>query len=51
MEIFSTTKPTAVDMEDCDGLFDQIERGQGVYVVVYANDEPAHIFFAGYSYD
>jgi len=51
MEFFGTTRPTATDVEDSDELFDQIERGQGVYVVVYENDEPSQIFFAGYSYD
>src|SRR5262249_41630771 len=51
MQFFATTKPTADDVEDCDDLFDQIERGQGVYVVVYDNDKPAQILFAGYSYD
>jgi hypothetical protein len=51
MEFFGTTQPTAEDVEDCDELFDEIERGQGAYVVVYENDEPSQIFFAGYSYD
>ncbi|HWU25788.1 MAG TPA: hypothetical protein VN154_05240 [Rhizomicrobium sp.] len=51
MEFFGTTKPTAEDVEGSDDLFDQIERGQGVYVVVYENDEPSQIYFAGYSYD
>ena len=51
MEFFGTIKPTADDVEDCEDLFDQIERGQGIYVIVYKNDEPAQIFFAGYSYD
>ncbi len=51
MEFFGTTKPTAEDVEDCDDLFEQIERGQGVYVVIYDNDQPSQIFFAGYSYD
>lgn len=50
-EFFGTTKPSAADVEHCDELFDQIERGQGVYVVVYENDAPSQIFFAGYSYD
>jgi len=48
---FGTTKPTAEDVKDCDELFDEIERGQGVYVVVYQDDEASQIFFAGYSYD
>jgi hypothetical protein len=51
VEFFGTTKPTAEDLEDCDELFEEIERGQGVYVVVYEDDEPSQIFFAGYSYD
>ena len=51
MEFFGTTKPTAEDLEDCDVLFEQLERGQGRYVVVYDNDRPAQVFFAGYSYD
>ena len=51
MEFFGTTKPSAEDVEDCDDLFDSIERGQGVYVVLYEDDEPSQIFFAGYSYD
>jgi hypothetical protein len=51
VEFFGTTRPTAEDIEDCDELFEQIERGQGIYVVVYENDQPTQIFFAGYSYD
>ena len=51
MEFFGTTKPSAEDVEDFDELFDQIERGQGLYVIVYDNDKPSQILFAGYSYD
>lgn len=51
MEFFGTTRPSAADLEATDELFDQIERGQGVYVIVFENGEPSHIFFAGYSYD
>lgn len=51
MEFFGTTRPTAEEVEDNDELFDQIERGQGIYVIVYEQDRPAQIFFAGYSYD
>lgn len=51
MEFFGTVQPTAEDVEDCDELFDSIERGQGVYVIVYEDDRPAQILFAGYSYD
>jgi hypothetical protein len=51
MDLFGTAKPTAEDVEDSDELFDQLERGQGVYVVIYEDDEPSQLFFAGYSYD
>lgn len=51
MEFFDTTKPTAEDVEDCDALFEQLERGQGRYVIVYDNDRPTQVFFTGYSYD
>jgi hypothetical protein len=51
MEFFGTAKPTADEVKDCDDLFDQIERGQGVYVICYEKDQPTQIFFAGYSYD
>ena len=51
MEFFGTAEPPAKDVEECDDLFEQIERGQGVYVVVYENHKPSQILFAGYSYD
>ena len=51
MEFFGTTRPSAEDVEDCDDLFEQIERGQGIYLIVYENDQPAQIYFAGYSSD
>jgi hypothetical protein len=51
MEFFGTTRPTVEDVEDNDELFDRMERGQGLYVVVYENDEPSQIYFAGYSHD
>jgi hypothetical protein len=51
MDYFGSTKPTAMDVESSDALFEEIERGQGVYVVVYENDAPSQLFFAGYSYD
>jgi hypothetical protein len=28
-----------------------IERGQGIYIVVYRDDQPDQLYFAGYSYD
>jgi hypothetical protein len=51
LELFGTTKPTREMVEGSDDLFEVLERGQGVYVVVYTNDQPSGIFFAGYSFD
>ena len=30
---------------------EDLERGQGVYIILYNGDQPDEIFFAGYSYD
>ena len=51
LEFFGTTKPTRETVENSDELFESIERGQGVYIVVYTGDQPSGIFFAGYSFD
>lgn len=32
-------------------LPEHVERGRGIYVVVYADGRPAELFFAGYSFD
>ena len=49
--LFGTDKPTRPAVEESEELFDILERGQGVYVVVYDGGQPSEIFFAGYSYD
>jgi hypothetical protein len=51
MDLFAIVTPTRADIEANEAIFDQIERGQGIYVVVYENDEPSQVYFAGYSYD
>lgn len=51
MDLFATVKPTRADIEANEAIFDQIERGQGIYIVVYENNEPSQVYFAGYSYD
>ena len=51
-KLFKTTEPTHEMIEDKSGdLFENIERGQGIYIVVYKEGEPDEIFFAGYSFD
>ncbi len=38
-------------IESSELLWDSIKRGQGRYIVVYADAKPSEIFFVGYSYD
>ncbi len=51
MEFFGTTKPTRAHIEENDEFLDDIDRGQGIYIIAYENDQPSEIYFAGYSYD
>lgn len=51
LEWFGTAKPTHEMVASNDELFELLERGQGIYVLVYQNEEPTEIFFAGYSFD
>ena len=51
IDLFGTDKPTREMIEENDDLFERLERGQGVYVIAYQDDEPSEIYFAGYSYD
>jgi hypothetical protein len=64
IQLFGTTKPTRDLLESVlikkrpiagpegYGLFwDQIERGEGRYIVLYSGSEPREIFFAGYTID
>jgi hypothetical protein len=32
-------------------LFESVERGQGVYMVIYKNNRPDELYFLGYSFD
>src|SRR5262249_42129713 len=59
IELFGTEKPTQkMIMESVTtgfkkgvDLFAQIDRGQGIYIIVYQDEAPSQVFFAGYSYD
>jgi len=50
-EYFGTPHPTHDQLAQCEELFEEIDRGQGVCAIVYKNGKPDEIFFAGYSYD
>lgn len=51
LEAFGTTRPTRAMVEEADDFWEDIERGQGICIVLYKDDRPDEIFFAGYSYD
>ena len=51
LELFGSARPSRATVESCDDLFDGIERGHGIYIVVYERDRPVQICFAGLSYD
>jgi hypothetical protein len=50
LELYATTRPTRELVEQGTDS-EYIERGQGIYIIVYRDDRPDEIFFAGYSYD
>jgi len=50
-ELYRTDKPGRANVEENMEFFDELERGQGIYFVVYENGRPSEILFAGYSYD
>lgn len=51
-ELFGTTQPTHEQVEaHVWDMADDIARGTGIYIVVYAGGEPSELFFAGYSFD
>jgi hypothetical protein len=62
--LFGTTEPTRevvdsvlikgeakFERDPFEDFWDQIERGQGRYIIVFAGSAPREIFFAGYSWD
>jgi hypothetical protein len=64
LQLFGTTKPTHDLLESvlinpkpdsrhsaADLFWEQIDRGQGRYIVIYSGTEPREIFFVGYSFD
>jgi hypothetical protein len=49
--LFGTDRPTHDVVANSDELFEMLERGQGVYIIIYKSNQPDEIFFAGYSFD
>jgi hypothetical protein len=50
-QLYGTTQPTRSMVEKDMDFLDDIERGQGVSIVLYKDGRPDEIFFAGYSFD
>lgn len=48
---FGTERPTHAVVASKLGFYEEIDRGQGIYVVVYKDDFADEYFFAGYSFD
>src|SRR5574341_376460 len=49
--LYGTDRPTRAMVEANLDFLEQVERGQGVYFVLYEQDQPRELCFAGYSYD
>ncbi len=50
-ELYSTPQPTREMVEQNMDFLENVERGQGVYIVLYQDGQPREILFAGYSFD
>jgi hypothetical protein len=48
---FGTDRPTRAHVETADDYWEDIERGQARYAILYADGKPSEIYFAGYSFD
>ena len=49
--LYGTTTPSREAVAKAPGFLEDVERGTGVYVIVYEGETPTGICFAGYSYD
>jgi hypothetical protein len=50
LELYGTTRPTR-EMVEQGAQSEYIDRGQGIYIIVYRDEQPEELYFAGYSYD
>lgn len=49
--LYGTARPTLAAVEGNMEFFEDVERGQAVYIVCYTGDNPTELLFAGYSFD
>lgn len=50
-DLFGTAQPTRQMIEANMDFFEEMERGQGIYIIAHKDGQPDEIFFAGYSFD
>jgi hypothetical protein len=50
-DLYGTDTPTHDQVEKNQDFYDWLNRGEGIYVIVYKDNKPAEIFFAGLSFD
>ena len=48
---YNTPHPTRAMIDDNMEFLEEVERGECVYLILYKNDQPDEILFAGYSFD
>jgi hypothetical protein len=51
IRLFGTTRPSREMVESNHDFWEDIERGEGICIILYKDDKPDEIFFAGYSCD
>lgn len=51
LQLYGTTKPTREQVETNLAFFEIIERGQDIYLLLYEDEEPTELIFAGCSFD
>lgn len=50
-ELYGTTEPTRAMVEKNMDFFEDVDRGHGVYILLYKDGHPDEVLFAGYSFD
>ncbi len=48
---FGTARPSRHLIAENQDFFEDLDRGQGRYIIAYDQERPTEIFFAGYSFD
>ena len=49
--LFGTDRPTHAIIKASLDYYNYLDRGLGLYIIVYEDDAPLELFFAGYSFD